>query len=241
MDYYSVYEKRVNRYGDTYQSRIQGERESNFDYYLKRSVYRVTFSYDDKTIVGSLEKFQQNETKTLQYLLTHLDVNIPNGAILSIVDADGTHNTWMVYYVEHITSSGYNRYVLIRMSHFLEWQDENGEHSSWAYFYGQQNNMLKDEIRSRSRTGTIYAENLKSSFFIMPLNQYIKKDTYFEIGQEPFKQSFRVTGYDLVSSEGCMYVTVDPIYEYDHSLPPEQTGAESGEDFFWFNGGVTNE
>jgi len=43
--------------------------------------------------------------------------------------------------------------------------------------------MLKDEIRSRSRMDTIYSENLKLSFFIMPLNPYVRKDDYLIIGE----------------------------------------------------------
>jgi len=46
--------------------------------------------------------------------------------------------------------------------------------------------MLKDEIRSRSRMDALYAENLKSSFFVMPKNQYLRKDDYFIIGEKPF-------------------------------------------------------
>jgi hypothetical protein len=56
--------------------------------------------------------------------------------------------------------------------------------------------MLKDEIRSRSRMDTIYAENLKLSFMVMPLNENIEKDDYFEIGEGKLKEAYRVTGYD---------------------------------------------
>ena len=50
------------------------------------------------------------------------------------------------------------------MTHYITWKDREGLwRTSWAYMYGQQDNMLKDEIRSRSRMDTIYAENLKSN------------------------------------------------------------------------------
>jgi hypothetical protein len=49
--------------------------------------------------------------------------------------------------------------------------------------FGQENNMLKDEIRSRSRMDTLYAENLKLNFFVLPLNSKIQKDDYFIIGE----------------------------------------------------------
>lgn len=241
MNYYDIYEKRLNRYGIDYQSRIQKEREKLFDLYLARSVYLVTFSYNGEDHLGSFEKYKQDDSETLHYLLTNISLQIPNGTILEIPDKDGEEKPWMVYYLEHIKASGYNRYIMLRMTHNLTWIARDGStQTSWAYMYGQENNMLKDELKSRSRMDTIYNENLKSSFFVMPRNQYIKKDVYFIVGEDPFQEYFRVTGYDIQSSEGVEYVTIDPVYEYDLSSPPEQTASDDEEDFFWFNGGISN-
>jgi len=61
--------------------------------------------------------------------------------------------------------------------------------------------MLKDEIRSRSRMDPIYAENLKMSFFVMPANEFVRKDDYFIIDKEKnhkvLDEFYRVTGYDM--------------------------------------------
>jgi len=51
--------------------------------------------------------------------------------------------------------------------------------------YGQEDNMLKNEIRSRSRMDTIYEENMKLSFFVTPANPKIKIDDYFIVGEKP--------------------------------------------------------
>ena len=40
--------------------------------------------YNDNFQVASLEPYKQNETKTLQYLLTDLALKLPNGTILEI-------------------------------------------------------------------------------------------------------------------------------------------------------------
>lgn len=240
MSYFdNVYKKRANRYGTDYQSRVQGEREKLFDTYLYKSIYRVDFKFDNEKIAGSFERYKQDETETLHYLLTKTEVKIPNGTILMIPNQDGEEKPWMVYYLEHIKTSGYNRYVMLKMSHNITWRARNGKsYSSWVYLYGQENNMLKDEIRSRSRMNTIYSENLKSSFFVMPKTPYLKKDDYLVIGEEPYQESFRVTGYDLQSSEGIEYVTIDPIYEYDLTPAPKKEESDKEEDFFWFNGGI---
>lgn len=145
---------------------------------------------------------------------------------------------WMVYYVERIEASGYNRYVMLRMSHYISWTARDGSaQTSWVYMYGQENNMLKDELKSRSRMDTIYDENLKSSFFIMPRNQYIRKDIYIIIGSVPYQEYYRVTGYDIQSSEGIEFVTIDPVYEYDLTPAPQKGPESKDEDFFWFQGG----
>lgn len=241
MSYFDIYKQRLNRFGSDYQSRIQGSREYNFDLYLLKSIYRVDFEYNGCSHPGSLERNKQTDTKTLQYLLTKVDLNIPAGTVLEIVDKDGVKQPWMIYYLEDIKASGYNRYIVLKMTHFLTWTARDGStQTAWAYLYGQEDNMLKDEIRSRSRMDAIYSENLKSSFFITPLNQYIKKDDYFIVGEAPYQEYYRVTGYDIQSSLGVEYVTIDPIYEFDLSNPPEQKPADDEEDFFWFNGGVSD-
>lgn len=241
MSYFDVYRKRLNRFGNDYQSRIQGAREYNFDLYLLKTIYRVDFEFDHCHHAGSLERYKQTDTKTLQYLLTKIDLNIPSGTVLWLTDKDGIEQPWMIYYLENIKASGYNRYIVLKMTHHLTWTDRSGTvREAWAYLYGQEDNMLKDEIRSRSRMDAIYAENLKSSFFITAANPYIRKDDYFVVGEKPLQEYFRVTGYDLQSTEGVEYVTIDPIYEFDLSKAPEQKSDDDESDFFWLNGGVSD-
>ena len=239
MGYFEdIYKKRVNRYGLDYQSRIQREREELFDLYLLKTIYRVDFFFEDEEVAGSLEKYKQDETQTLQYLLTKTNVNMPNGTILMISDKDKIKKPWLVYYLEDIKASGYNRYIVLKMTHYLTWTARDGsQQESWAYMYGQEDNMLKDEIRSRSRMDTIYAENLKMSFFVMPTTPKIKKDDYLEIGTGELKEQYRVTGYDIQSTPGVEYVTVDPTYEYDLTPAPQQQPGDSEDEFFWLNGG----
>ena len=239
MGYFEdIYKKRVNRYGLDYQSRIQREREELFDLYLLKTIYRVDFLFEDEEVAGSLEKYKQDETQTLQYLLTKTNVNMPNGTILMIPDKDKIKKPWLVYYLEDIKASGYNRYIVLKMTHYLTWTARDGsQQESWAYMYGQEDNMLKDEIRSRSRMDTIYAENLKMSFFVMPTTPKIRKDDYLEIGTGELKEQYRVTGYDIQSTPGVEYVTVDPTYEYDLTPAPQRQPGDSEDEFFWLNGG----
>lgn len=241
MGYYEeVYLKRLNRYGMDYNSRVQNQREKEFEDYLLKVTSRVDIEYDHKTIPASFERYKQDETETLAYLLTRRATEIPSGTILMIPTQKGVKRPWMVYWLEEIQASGYNKYIMLKMSHFLEWTDRQGtKQTSWAYMYGQEDNMLKDELRSRSRSDTLYTEALKMSFFVMPTNEFIRKDDYLTVGKGALKEAYRVTGYDIQSTLGVEYVTVDPVYLRDETPAPEQTPEDSNEDFFWLNGGVS--
>ena len=240
MNYFEdVYLKRLNRYGYDYQSRIQAQREEAFEGLLLKSIYRVDFVYEDEMHPGLLERYKQDETETMQYLLTRVSLNMPSGTVLMIPDKDMKEQPWLVYWLESIKSSGYNRYIVLKMTHFITWRDRsNIERSTWCYLYGQEDNMLKDEIRSRSRSDAIYSENLKSSFFVCPTNEFIRKDDYMEIGIDALKEGYRVTGYDIISTPGVEYVTIDPVYLRDHSAPPVQKEEDDPAKFFWLNGGA---
>lgn len=239
MNYFEdVYLKRLNRYGYDYQSRVQAQRERVFEDLLLKSLYRVDFIYECEMHPGLLERYKQDETQTLQYLLTRVNLNLPNGTILMIPDKDNNEQPWLVYWLESIKASGYNRYVVLKLTHYITWRDRNNQvRSSWCYMYGQQDNMLKDELKSRSRMDTLYTENLKSSFFILPTNEFIRRDDYLEIGEGALKEAYRVTGYDINSTPGVEYVTIDPVYLRDLSAPPTQSEGDDPAAFFWFQGG----
>ena len=240
MNYYdNIYLKRLNRYGYDYQTRIQGQRERVFEEKLLKSVYRVEFDYAGEKHPATLERYKQDETELMQYLLTRVSLDMPSGTILMIPDKNNVEQPWLVYWLESMKASGYNRYIVLKMTHYITWRDRsNIMRESWCYLYGQEDNMLKDELRSRSRTDTVYAENLKSSFFILPTNEFIRKDDYLEIGEGALKEGYVVTGYDVNSTPGVEYVTIDPVYLRDQSAPPEQTETDDPAEFFWLKGGM---
>ena len=126
----------------------------------------------------------------------------------------------------------------MKMTHSLSWKDREGNlQNSLAYFYGQEDNMLKDELKSRSRSRVLYTENLKLSFFILPRNEFLRKDDYIEVGEGRLKEAYVVTGYDIQSTPGVEFVSVDPQYIRDLTPPPKQTEYDDPDDFYWLNNG----
>ena len=122
MKYYDTYMKRLNRFGNNHWDRVQGEREKNFSLYLKRTVYRVSFPYNDEIRVGSLEPYRQTDTKILQYLLTPIGEELPVGTVLLVTNMKEEQSRWLVYYKEEIMATGYNRYIMIKMTNQITWQ-----------------------------------------------------------------------------------------------------------------------
>lgn len=242
MSYFDeIYLKRLNRFGYNYQERKQNQREKEFEDLLLKSVYRIDFEYDDDEHPGILTHYKQDNSEMLGYLLTRVDLNIGSGTILEIPNKDGILKPWMIYWLEEMQASGYNRYIVLRMTHTINWVDRDGnDQSSWAYLYGQEDNMLRDEIKSRSRMDTVYEEDMKESFIVLPRQPYLRKDDYFTIGDDELKQGFRVTGYDTLSTPGVEFVSIDPVYLYDETPAPIQMPEDNPDDFYWLNGGDTN-
>lgn len=235
-DYYSdVYLKRLNRYGYDYQSRVQGQREREFEGKLLKSIYRIDFEYKGENHPGTLERFKQDETELTQYLLTRVSLNLPSGTILMIPDKDLNLQPWLVYWLESIKASGYNRYIVLRMTHYITWRDrDKNEHSSWCYLHGSGDSALKDTLKT---VGVIYAEDDNSKFIIMPTNEFIRKEDYIEIGEGRLKEAYRVTGYDIQTTPGIEYVTLNPMYIKDQTPAPEFEQGDKDEDYYWLNGG----
>ena len=235
--YEKVYQRRLNRYGMDYQSRIQSQRERDFESYLYKTIYRVDFAFDGGRHPGSLERNKQDYSETQAYLLTRVDLQIPNGTVLMIESKDGAETPWMVWWLERIESSGYNKYVVLKMTHYLKWIVNGVEVAQWAYFSGPGTSAISDTAKS-STGKPVYNENNNLHTFVTTQNETIVRDLYFEVTQGNITQGYVVTEFDINSTPGVNYVTVDPVPVRDNSITPNKTPEDSTEDFFWLNGGV---
>lgn len=246
MAYYNgPYRERLNRFGYTHQSRIQGAREKEFELYLEKSVYRINFDYNGETHPSILEPFKQDETQTKGYLLTRVNLDIPNGTILQLPDKNKLKQPWMIWWLENMKASGYNRYVVLKMTHEIQWVARDGnKYSQLAYFYGPGMTRIADLIKSSSLGAsghTVYSENNNLFMFITYTNSHIEKDDYFEVViNNDIIQPYRIANFDVISTPGVEYVSVDPFYIKDQSPIPEKKPTDSDEDFYWLSQGGSN-
>lgn len=238
--FHDAYLRRVNRNGTTPQSRVQNQRERFFEDHLRQSVYYTQFEHNGETREGEFTRMRQKEGETLHYLLTRINEPLKSGTIVFLPDQWGNRNPWMVFYLEDIPVSGYNRHIMLRMTHLVEWVSglDDAPHWTFASFYGQQDNMLKNEVRSRSRVDTLYRENLKTSFFVAPMNEFIKREDYFTIKNAAGSlEAYVVTGLDTQTQPGVVYVTVDPTPVRDETPVVYTEENPPNMEDYWLNGG----
>lgn len=235
--YKTTYRRRLNRYGLDYQSRIQSSREREFDNYLYKTIYRVDFEFNGDWHPASLERYKQDYSETQCYLLTKPDLQLPAGTILFIESRDGSKQPWMVWWLEQIEASGYNKYVVLKMTHYLTWKHGEQQCEQWAYFFGPGAAAISDAVRT-STDKPIYSENNNLHTFITTQNETLCRDLYFEVTQGNITQGYVITEFDINSTPGINYVTVNPVPLRDITEKPVLTEKDNKEDFFWLQGGI---
>lgn len=229
MSYFDIYKKRMNRYGDNATDRLEKGRQQNFEKFLYQSPHYTKFQYKEKEVECVFEPSSQDETKTVMHVLCRVGEKFNPGDIVTICG-----KRYMFWYWDERQDSGYNRWNVIKLSQRIEWLNEDG--STWsneAYIFSQQTNMLKNELKSRSRSATLYLENLKLDFMIMPRDKNLEIGSYLVIKIDDMSRAERVTGIDFLSTPGVMYVSMDPTIERDLTLPPEKKPEDDDNDYFW--------
>ena len=229
MSYFDIYKKRMNRYGDNATDRLEKGRQQNFEKFLYQSPHYTKFQYKDKEVECVFEPSSQDETKTVMHVLCRVGEKFNPGDIVTICG-----KRYMFWYWDERQDSGYNRWNVIKLSQRIEWLNEDG--STWsneAYIFSQQTNMLKNELKSRSRSATLYLENLKLDFMIMPSDKNLEIGSYLVIKINDMSRAERVTGIDFLSTPGVMYVSMDPTIERDLTSPPEKKPEDDDNDYFW--------
>lgn len=229
MSYFDIYKKRMNRYGDNATDRLEKGRQQNFEKFLYQSPHYTKFQYKDKEVECVFEPSSQDETKTVMHVLCRVGEKFNPGDIVTICG-----KRYMFWYWDERQDSGYNRWNVIKLSQHIEWLNEDGgTWSNEAYIFSQQTNMLKNELKSRSRSATLYLENLKLDFMIMPSDKNLEIGSYLVIKINDMSRAERVTGIDFLSTPGVMYVSMDPTIERDLTSPPEKKPEDDDNDYFW--------
>lgn len=238
MDYYTdIYHKRLNRYGKDYASRIEGQRAREFENFLLKSPNRVDFKYQDTLIAGVLERYKQDHSETQGYLLTQKDIDLPSGTIISLRDREGNNQYWMVWWLEQIKTSGYHRYVILKMNYYLQWFNSGVSQGQWSYLQSPGSRAIKDTT-VEGLEGARFMENNNQYLFITPYQNSFTRDTYLETENGEQISAYRILEFDNQATPGVSYLSVESIARKDTTPAPIKTEQDKETDFFWLQGGM---
>lgn len=233
--YTNIYNKRLNRYGSDFQSRIEGQRAKEFKDFLLKSPNRVDFQYNGEKVAGVLEQYKQDYSETQGYLLTTKEIEIPSGTIIELTDKKWQTTRWMVWWLEQIKTSGYHRYVILRMNYYLEWLDDI-RMGQWGYLSTPGTRTIRDAAVEGS-AGMRFFENNNLMMFITPYQKIFERDTYIEVKNGEKTSAYRVVEFDNQATPGVSYLTVESIPQKDMTPAPKKAENDEETDFFWLNGG----
>ena len=224
MSYFDVYLKRVNRYGNNLQERIQGKKEHDFEVFMSKSPNKVTawnneigLKEDGYSAVLQTKEYDQDEV--VDYLLVPLEQEIAMGTIIYTFNKrhdnieyedkkNPGYRRWINYAIDPYTSIGYNRYTVVELESELSWVADGIKYTSFAHATGggsgarDKNINLKFKVQF-SEAGA-YLPNKRYSI-VMPTNKHLKKNMKVTLGGE----TWRVAGFDNISVKGVSYVTLE--------------------------------
>ncbi len=141
----------------------------------------------------------------------------------------------MIWWIEEIAVSGYNKYTVLKMTHELSW--DNGLTKHWAFLSGPGTQTITDTSKSTT-VNPLYRERTSLYMFVTPYAADLKKESYLEVAQDNHKLAFVVTDVDFISTQGVLYVSMDPSYERDTAPKPTkpiEPKPQDNEEFYWLD------
>lgn len=224
MSYFEVYLKRINRYGNSLQERIQNKREHDFLTFMEKSpnLVRARNGEDKIEYNAILQTQEYDQDEIVDYLLVPLDNIIPMGTVIHTIDQRhkkiqgeeeiSIEKNWINYAIDPYTSTGYNRYTIVELESEISWVYEGIKYTSLAHATGGGSGARDKNINLKFNTqfseSGVYLPNKRYSI-IMPYNEHIKKNIKVTLGNE----TWRVAGFDNISVKGVSYITLE---EYLH-------------------------
>lgn len=231
MGYFGTYLKRINRYGNTLQERIQNKKEHDFLVYMKKSPNLVRArNGDNKNFYEAvLQTKTYDQDEVTDYLLVPLEEQIKMGTIIStldrrhfkIVDDEKKYyeKKWINYAIDPYTSSGYNRYTIVELESEITWVVDGIKYSSLAHAVGggsgARDKNINLKFRMQFSEAGILLPNKRYSI-VMPYHEKIKKNIKVTLGGE----TWRITGFDNISVQGVSYLTLEEAFQDDYDDVP---------------------
>lgn len=231
MNYFDTYLKRVNRYGNNLQERIQGKKEHDFEVFMQKSpnLVRARNGEEGEYYNAVLQTKEYDQDEVVDYLLVPLAKKIPMGTIIYTEDSrhkeviyeDKLYSArrWINYAIDPYTSTGYNRYTVVELESELSWVIDGIKYTSFAHATGGGSGARDKNINLKFRVqfseSGVYLPNKRYSI-VMPTHPALKKNMKITLGGE----TWRVAGFDNISVKGVSYVTLEETLQDEREDVP---------------------
>lgn len=218
MGYFEdVYLKRLNRYGNNLQERIQNKKINHFKTILKKSPDQVKIFKDGQAYRAILESKTNNEKEVINFLIVSKDLNWDLGTqVVSEHLVDLTQKKWLLFHFDEVVSSGYNKYWVLENNRQIEWIKDGIYHKEWVHF--DKNNAVARNFAIQFSISGIYLPN-RSLNIIMKTNNDLKLGEYVYIDDE----SWKVSSIDKITIPGLSYIVLEEQYTDKNDLPLDKT------------------
>ena len=200
-----IYKARVLARGNSIKERIENSLKRDFEDVLRRSPNRVDFEYNDETYEGLLVQLSktQSELKTVFNFFTRVDLQLPEGGVISIFDkVFNKTRKWVIFNAEPKSYYGYIKYKVLELNYELKYITDYGvEKVMPAFITGSADSEIKDYFKIVF-SSLVELPN-KTLSLVIPATKDLNSNCRFMIGEEVW----RYIDSDKISIPGVYYAT----------------------------------
>ena len=244
MNYFEVYNSRINHMGESTAERIRNSGIRSFYKWMAESPHTVRdLSVErgihfDSIILTSKDK----EYQKIMFLNVSNETPLLVGDIITWPLENGTEEKWIIIQEEKKVNGIYRTFWIVRCNYLMKWVDSNGHvQQSWSYFVSSLDSKIKGNFRTWN--SLISPQPNKYAEILMP-RYPIDRATNFIVEQE----SWTVVEYDHTSVPGVIYLSLtegkinsiyddvenniadtDKIANYELSIPEEKQNFAIGD------------
>ncbi len=204
MNYYEVYQSRINHLGTTTAERIRNGGIRSFQKWLSESPHTVRNLSVERGLFfdGIILIRKDREYRKDMYLNVAIDIPLKVGDIMNWTQDDGSIEKWLLLGKEQMVNEIHQTFWIVKCNYLLNWFNSLGHREqSWAYFVSSVDSKVKGNYRTWN--SLITPQPNKYAEIIMPYYP-VDRSTNFIVQDE----SWNMIDCDYSSVPGTIYMSL---------------------------------
>lgn len=151
MNYYDVYQARINHLGDTTSERIRNGGVRSFNKWLAESPHTIRDLSVERGLHfdGIILTSKDKEYEKIMFLEVANDIPLLIGDIMNWKTDYGDIEKWIIIQEEKKVNGTFRSFWIIRCNYLLKWIDGQGHlQQSWAYLVSSLDSKIKGNYRT---------------------------------------------------------------------------------------------